>query len=289
MGIDRISERASMILLKRGFTVKNISGCCFDIIARKGGRILLIKTLSDANAVSDEYAEQMKNVGRYINASPVIVAERAGQSLKDNVAYSRNGVCTLTQATFRNAVESRHPYVFSSRAGLAANINSERLKSAAEERGLSMSDISRRIGVSRRMMAKYEAGSSMTLGNAQKMYDILGHHVFEKIDIFSRRSMERHNLESPITRKYSELGFEASETRKVPFNVIARKNDELILTEVGDRANPHAASLSRIIDAENLVIYHNKRPRERDIPAMTREEFMEFEKSGELIRFIKEF
>jgi hypothetical protein len=42
-----------------------------------------------------------------------------------------------------------------------------------------------------------------------------------------------------------------------------------------------------LLDAERLTIYKKKKP--KDIPALTKKEFMEFEKASELIKFLKEF
>ena len=90
-----------------------------------------------------------------------------------------------------------------------------------------------------------------------------------------------------VGKKYTELGFQSAETRKVPFDVIAKKKNEIILTKVGDKTDESLHSLSRLIDADKLVIFNKKRP--KDIPSLTKEEFLEFEEASELIKFIKEF
>ena len=83
------------------------------------------------------------------------------------------------------------------------------------------------------------------------------------------------------------MGFEASDAKKSPFDIIARKDNELILTEVGDKTRPDFSSLSKLLDADNLVIFKKKKP--KDVPAVTKEEFLEFEKANQLIKFLKEF
>ncbi|PIN86944.1 hypothetical protein COV19_01980 [Candidatus Woesearchaeota archaeon CG10_big_fil_rev_8_21_14_0_10_44_13] len=294
-------EKIGLCLFKKGYTVKGLSKCCFDRIARKGSRILLIKVLLDANAISEDHAGQMKSLSRYMNASPLVIAEKAGQNLETNVVYSREGIYTLNFDTFRNCIDEKLPFVASTNAGLTATIIGEKIRQKKDELGLSLAQLSRKIGVSRRMIVKYgaeEAVSQITMSKAEKIYRVFGHDVFTKIDVFGRsaeRNIEnqeneqRAMLQAPITRKYSELGFEASETRKVPFNIIAKKDDELIITGVGDRINPDAGLLSRLIDADNLVIFDRKKPMERDIPAITKQEFMEFEEADELIKFLREF
>jgi len=286
---DRLTNRLGIFLLKKGFTLKSLTRSCFDIIARKGSRILLIKLLSDANAISDEYAEQMKNISTYMGASPFIVAEKAGHALEDNVVYSRHGVYTLSFNTFKNSIDNKLPYVLSTKAGLTASIAGDRFKQLIDDAGISLADLSRKIGVSRRMITKYSDGSQITVQKAEKLYDLFGHSVFEKIDLFAQQIEMPHGKETTITRKYTDLGFDAAETRKVPFNVIAKKKEEIILTEVGDKVNPNTTSLSRLLDADNLIIFNKMRPKTKDIPTLNKKEFMEFEESNELIKFLREF
>jgi predicted transcriptional regulator len=90
-----------------------------------------------------------------------------------------------------------------------------------------------------------------------------------------------------VSRKFIELGFDATETKNTPFDIIARKDKELILTEVSDNFNPEMQSLSKLLDADNLVIFEKKKP--KNIPSLTKEEFLDFEKANELVKFLKEF
>jgi len=69
--------------------------------------------------------------------------------------------------------------------------------------------------------------------------------------------------------------------------VIAKKDNEIILTEVGDKKHGKLHSIARLLDTDNLVIFNKKKP--KDIPAVTKEEFLSFEKAKELIKFVKEF
>ena len=71
-------DKINVFLLKKSFTVKNLTGSSFDILSRKSDQILLIKVLEDANSISREHSEEMLNVAAYVNASPLIVTEKAG-------------------------------------------------------------------------------------------------------------------------------------------------------------------------------------------------------------------
>ncbi len=137
------------------------------------------------------------------------------------------------------------------------------------------------------MVQKYEKGEAdVTVNKALKIYDIFGHNVFNKIDIFQTPKQTQSDKRSLVSKKYSDLGFESIDTKKVPFDVIAKKEKEIILTKVGDDTR-QLDSLSKLIDADKLVIFKKKRP--KDIPALSKEEFMEFERAKELVKFLKEY
>ncbi len=44
----------------------------------------------------------------------------------------------------------------------------------------------------------------------------------------------------------------------------------------------------RIIGAENLVVFKNKKPK-AESASISKEDFMEFEEANEIIKFLKEF
>ena len=281
-------DKVSIFLLKKGFTIKNLTRTCFDILGRRNDQILLIKVLEDANSISRQYTEEMIVVASYINASPLIIAEKAGNELEDNIVYSRFDVYTLNFNTLLNCVNNKYPFIKRSQAGLTASLVGRKLKQKREELGYSLNSLSKKIGVTSRMIIKYEnEDSEVTINKAKKLYDLFGYHVFNEIDVFMQRRHPESRFETEVSKKYIELGFDATETKKTPFDIIARKDRELILTGVSDNVNPQMESLSKLLDADNLVIFQKKKP--KNIPSMTKEEFMDFDKANELVKFLKEF
>jgi len=284
---ESLLEKTGMLLLKKGYTLKQLSRTCFDLLAKSPENILLIKILEDANAITKEYAEDMLKISSYIKASPIVVAEKAGSLLRENVVYMRFNIVTLNYQTLNSSIEHKFPFLRRDQTGLTAQINSKRLRKSREEAGMSLVSLAKKLGVSSRMISKYEDGKThITLNKAFKLYDLFGHKVFEKVNVFSTGQIVSEP-KTTISHKYINLGFEAADTRKAPFDVIAKKERDIVLTEIGDKSNPQIRSLSKLIDADTLAIFKKKRPKE--IPALTKKEFMEFEKASELIKFLKEF
>src|SRR3989338_11001335 len=270
-------DRIAVFLLKDGFTVKSLTGSCFDLLARKQENILIIKVLEDANSVSRQYVDEMDNVAAYVGATPLIISEKAGDKLEDNVLYTRFGMYTLNFFTLSNSIKNRFPFIKRTQAGLTAYIDGNKLRKKREELGYSLNSLSKKLGVTKRMITRYEnEDSEITISKAMKLYNIFGGEVFNEIDIFSGKKMVQSRDKSDFSKKYIDLGFEARDTKKTPFDVMARKDNELILTEIGDKTKPDFSSLSMLLDANNLVIFRKKKP--KNIPAMTKKEFLEFEK-----------
>ncbi len=284
---DRLCDDISVDLLKNGYTVKVLESGSFDILARDES-ILLIKILSDANSISPEYAQDMKRIASYLRGVPLIIAERAGTELQDNVIYSRQGIKTLNKMTFEKCLRKSYPVIKSTKAGTIASISGKTLKTKREEKGYSLTDLARKLGVSKRMITKYEKGESeITLKKAHKLYDLFGESVFEEIRVFEQTKCTNSSCSTKISKKYLQLGFEASETPKSAFDVIAKKEKDIILTEVGDEAGQYLKPLARLLEVDKLVIYQKKKP--KDLPSIKKEEFFEFDDSKELLKFLRRF
>ena len=285
--MKKIREQVILELIKNNFIVKALHGC-FDIVARKDDKILFIKVLEDANSITPDMTHQLLKAASALHASPLIISDKATSKLKDNVIYTRYNIPTVNLATFTSCLNNAPLYMVSKQSGVTAQIIGSKLKEMMEKEEVSLGKLSRVVGVSKRMLLKYEnEDAEISVQRAIKMYGIFGDQVFKKIDIFSAQH-ETHTIpSSDIAIKYEDLGFMVTETRKVPFDMVANKENTLILTSVGDKVNKDLNNISKAIGASDLAIFTKKKP--VDIPAMTKEEFLEFEKAAALIKFIQEY
>lgn len=285
---SHIMDEICIMLLRKGYVVKGLKSSCFDILARKESSILLLKVLEDANSITKEYADEMNSVAAYINSTPLVIAEKAGQKLEDNVVYLRHGICTINPTTLSNCADNKFPFIKKTNAGLTAHIIGNRMRGKREEEGLSLNAMAKKLGVSGKMVSRYEQGQSeVTIANAIKIYNTFGSSVFHKISMLERKENPTAEPKSDVSKKYVEIGFAAMDTKKSPFDIIAKKSKTIVITELGDKTNPDSMAISKLVGANNLVIFTKKKP--KDIAAITKKEFLEFEESEELIKFLREF
>ncbi|MDP2906417.1 MAG: helix-turn-helix domain-containing protein [Nanoarchaeota archaeon] len=281
---QNLLEEISLVLLKEGFMLKNVKGC-FDLLARKEEKIILIKAIEDANSLNQESVGEMKKISSCVDATPLILTEKSGNKLENNIVYSRYGVFTINITTFQNALRQKLPFVKSGKAGLTASIDGKKLRDKREDGGMSLKELSRKIGVSKRMITDYENyNSEIMLKNAWKLYDIFGTEVFKQVNIFSEMDKIVYSCMSEVGKKYNQLGFKAVETKKNVFDIVAKKEKDIILTTVGDKFNQEINSLSRLLDAESLIVFEKKKPK-TEIPKIAKKEFLELENEKELLDF----
>ncbi len=282
----KLAEEIQLFLLKKNYLVKALH-YCFDILARKGTQVLLVKVLHDINAMNEQAALEMEKIASFFSASPMIIADKSSSWLLDNVVYSSFGINVLNFSTFKNCIDNKFPFVKASKSGLVVSVNSSSLKSLMEKENVSPGALSKKVGVSNRAILKYEKGSPISIQKARRLYSIFGKEVFNPINIFS--PYEKPEIEAKLyaTKKFGQLGFNASDVHKAPFDVIAKKEKELVLTKVGDKLDKNLDVVSKLLEADDLIIFSKKKPKK--IPALTKEEFLEFKKAKELIKFLKEF
>lgn len=280
---DLVNDVA-ILLLKNGFTTKIINAY-FDILAKKNNKVFLIKIVKDANSLTPSI-NNMKYLASYINATCLIIAENAGYKLEDNVVYKRHDIPTLTLKTFKYYIEGKAIFAKTDRNIATVAINKRLLKKNREDRQLSLTNLARKIGITPRMIARYESeGSEITIQHAIKLYNVLG-NVFYPINITNKQELiDSYN--SDISEKYHELGFHALDNNTRLFDIVAKKNDNIVLTKVGDKFDENLDYISKMLNINELFIFSRKKPRK--VPALTKEEFLEYEKASDLIKFLKEF
>ena len=93
---------------------------CFDLVARRGERLILVKVLSNIDALTKEDAVALQQVALFFNATALVVGERARRGVLDEgTVYKRYGVYTVTPPSFHSVTaDGRAPREFIQRSNL---------------------------------------------------------------------------------------------------------------------------------------------------------------------------
>ena len=237
------------ILDKAGYTVTDLVETkprCFDIVARKGDRILLLKVLYNIDSFKPEMAKEMIIIAKMLNASPIVIGERyKSDYLERGVVYTRYNIPVINTATFYDLiVENIAPLVYSAPGGYYVKLDSEKIRKAREKKGISIGDLAKLLSVSRRTVKLYEDGVDTNIENAIKLEEILGENVIKEIDVLNfvrdldvdlddtEQEMDLKESESEILAHLQHIGVDVVTIKHAPFDAISKAEDVPVLTGI---------------------------------------------------------
>ena len=303
MGRNELINTTRAILAKAGFDVSsalNIRGICFDIVARLDEKLLIIKVLSNIDAFSKDNAEEMKTLADALGATPLVTGERSSSgSLEAGIVYSRFNISIVSNETLADLLlEDAPPFIFAAPGGLYVKLDSDLLKKARENRGISLGTLAETAGVSRRTIQMYESGMGAMIDAALRIEEYLDLPIIEPIDPFTFKSEERDKEGRTVhdtpdlfaLRQLSHLGFNVFPVVRSPFEAVTHDSKSLMLTGLGTDDSKIvqkaivASEISKIMDGFSIMIVEHKRERDNidGTVVMSNEELKKMDGPNEL-------
>ena len=281
---------------------------CFDLVARKGEQLLLVKVLSNIDALTKEDADALQLVAHFFNATPLIVGHktRKGQ-LDSGVVYKRHGVSTIAPRSFQSMiVEKRMPREFAQRGGRLVAINGAKLREARLEHQMSTGDLADCIQVSARAVLAYEKDEmDVSKDIADRLEKVLETDLMIPIDLLQERAeipTMQHGtptdvLEVRVNEFFARLGMKVLWTDRAPFHVAAKEDDAPLISGVGSikswslkKRIDILKSVSKVTEADAVIIVEEGQSEENvvDLPVIRQLELDDIDKPRELKKIIEE-
>ncbi|WP_336328759.1 transcriptional regulator [Halovenus sp. HT40] len=212
----------------------------FDIAARRGEDVLLVKILGNIDAFDARTGAEMRRLGTYLNATPIVIGLRTrDEELDPGVVYFRNGVPVLSPDTAMDLfVEEVPPLIYAAPGGLYVNIDSEVLQDVRQNRDWSLGRLAKELGVSRRTVSKYEDGMDASVEVAAELEDLFdapltspvtvledgGESVREPDDPPDGPDVDKED--EPIVTVLTRVGYEVHPTDRAPFKTVSEDEGE---------------------------------------------------------------
>lgn len=280
-GIDRdkLINITRAILSRAGFDVSStlsLRGICFDVIARLGKKVLVVKVLSNIDAFSKENSEEIKILADALQAIPIVIGEHSSSGALDpGIVYSRFNIPIISNRTLSDLLfEDIPPFIFTAPGGLYVKLDSNLLKSIRENSGISLGTLAEIAGVSRRTIQMYESGMGAMIDAALRIEEYLDIPIIEPIDLFTFRNKERATeyhtnefIDIFALNQLSNLGFIVRSVFKSPFEAVTYNNDTPMLISIGPddekviQRVTVASELSSILDHFSVLIVERKHER----------------------------
>lgn len=273
---EQIIIEIQRVLAKEGFATSDpndLAHSGFDVVARRGPTILVIKVVINASSLNEQMLAGMKTLAHAVQGSPLLIAVKSGdEPIEDGVSYSRSSIPLISFGTLRDLIEEGiPPMIYAASGGFYVNLDSEILKKAREG-GLSLGDLAEMAGVSRRTIRMYEDGMNAKLEVALRLEEGLrvelivpvdplkcDHNRVAEIDAANPAGEGFDGMARDIFMKLNKIGYSVDTAIRCPFDAVARDRDVVLFTGVDQKRpdlNKRAkaiANLSKILEKHSVI------------------------------------
>ncbi|GAB3682103.1 transcriptional regulator [Salinarchaeum chitinilyticum] len=210
----------------------------FDLAARRGEELLLLKVLRNVDAFDADTGEEMRRIGAYLDATSLVIGLRTrDEPLKPEVVYLRHGVPVLSPDTALDLfVEGVPPLIYAAPGGLYVSIDSDVLADEREERGWSLGQLANELGVSRRTVSKYEDGMDASIEVAAQLEELFGDGLTSSVNVLGGAEEIRDTEptpdapdadpdDEPMVAVMHRAGYRVHPTIRAPFKAVNEDGD----------------------------------------------------------------
>jgi putative transcriptional regulator len=215
----------------------------FDVVARRDQTLLIIKVLSNIDALSEEVAKELRTLSLLLKATPLLIGGKNGvSSLEDDVVYIRFGIQAITLSTLQNhMVEGTAVRAYAAPGGLYVNLDEEKIRRLRQEKNISLGAFARHVRVSRRTVRMYEDGMSARIDIADRIEGLFEQTVTTPIDLLKTPKPESDSLPSYQQEHMKELqrevfsllqnvGYKVIPMDRCPFEALSKEREKILLT-----------------------------------------------------------
>ncbi|HII07594.1 MAG TPA: transcriptional regulator [Methanotrichaceae archaeon] len=242
MNKEVLTDRVTDLLVKSGFSVSDrcyVRPRSFDLAARRGGVLLILKILSNIDGFNGKTAVEIRRLAKYLSGNPLLIGDKTrDHNLEGGVVYFRYGVPTVSLSTLLDWIlDDIPPFVYAAHGGLYVKIDGRLLRKLRLECGISLGALASELSVSRRTVSKYEIESmDTTIDVALRLEELFGQELIKPVEILESANPVAGELElidDKVLRHLSQIGFDVFPTVQSPFNAITQNEDLVVLTGVG--------------------------------------------------------
>ncbi|WP_415379497.1 transcriptional regulator [Halosimplex sp. TS25] len=282
----------------------------FDVAARRGEEVLLVKILGNIDAFDGHTGAEMRRLGTYLGATPMVIGLRTrDEELKPGVTYFRHGVPVLSPDTAMDLfVEQVPPLIYAAPGGLYVNIESDVLADAREDRDWSLGRLANELGVSRRTVSKYEDGMDASVEVASQLEELFDEPLTAPVDVLDGAEEVREDEptpedpevdpeDEPIVAVLTRVGFDVHPTDRAPFKTVSeneRREEEMLtghseLTKTAEKRARIMSSVGKVTRTRSVYVVERATRESVEGTAIIEESEMEnLEEADELRDIIRE-
>ncbi len=313
MSRSALVGNVTAMLEDAGFVVSDrcaIRPKSFDVAARRGDNLLLVKILGNIDAFNEETGHEMRRLGTYLQATPLMIGLRSrDEDLKPDVTYFRHGVPVLSPDTAYNLfIEDVPPLIYAAPGGLYVNIDGDLLADEREDHELSLGQLAGQLGVSRRTVSKYEDGMNASVEIAMALEDLFDASLTSPVDVLEGADDVHESESTPedpdadptderVVAVFTRAGYRVHPTVRSPFKAVSEDEDDSgvvltghsELTEAAEKRARIMSSIGQVTRTQSVYVVDRAKRESVDGTALVeRDELEELRDADDLRSVIRE-
>ncbi|MFB6243671.1 MAG: transcriptional regulator [Halobaculum sp.] len=263
MSREALLENVTALLADAGFLTSErcaVRPKGFDLAARSGEDLLLVKVLGNVDAFDAATGGEMRRLGTYLSGTPMVIGLRTrDEDLKPGVVYFRHGVPAIHPDTLYDLLlEDVPPLIYAAPGGLYVNIDGELVEDERKDRGWSLGRLADELGVSRRTVAKYEDGMNASVEVAVKLEEMFDKPFSDPVSVMEGAEEVRDGEPTPddpetepdseteqVHAVLSKAGFVVHPTERAPFKAVGEDDSRVEFTLLSSYATFTRAAKKR--------------------------------------------
>lgn len=232
---------------------------------REDGGKFIIKVKEDVERVSKAVITDLVILSKVSNSTPLIVGVRYGdEGMMDGVAYKVHGIYAVGIRTFKRILDDNIKLV-KDKGMVRARIKGQLLRRLREDRGMSLGDLAKALGVTRKTVYEYERGSmEASERTARALVELFGEDVLGEVDLRPNDEELLSDIkarEDAVDESVKNLlpSFKLYSLVKAHAKIAAHSISESYLVEDRDRVNNEVINVAKVLGVGLAVIEPSKR------------------------------
>lgn len=256
-----------------------------DVLAERHGRKLMIKAVTNIDSVTQDEARELEKLAWFLHAEPVIlgVCSKSG-TLRSGTSYNRFSLRCIPLSMLQKVASNQPGFIASKSLGSKVAIDSAKLARLRKLMDIGLSELSKKVTVSRSMLYKHEHGylyaSSVTVA---KLESVLHGSIRQDKEILPK--------EGPLLRpsQFANTNMQTLRLKFAPFDMVVKsRNYYEVSFEANERTMVKRATLFSAIretfESNYPFFVSEKRGGKiRDVPVIKRQELMSSKSESDLL------